>query len=776
MGADDIVKKVLSNADPSASSASTHADDMERYQAVIDLAETQKEIDDARFERQEAIIEQQYKMGQLTAAEYAERKKLNEEMQASAKYFDGVISTMTGVDSKWKESSMGRLMSAEGWKALAMSVRRTLTPMNMFGSALQQVQHATIALLWQQDEALVQFNQQTGASRVLGEEMLNLERNMWLYGVSSDDAKTAMVALNSSMKNFEDLSSTQIQDLSQTTALLEQYGIASQTTAANIGFLTNSMGVSTDQAADFSREMMVLAQDIGMPPEKMAEGFQQAQPHLARFGSKSMEVYKNVAVNAEDANMSVQQLLSITEKFDTFEGAATQVGKLNAMLGGPYLNSLQMIKATDPVERMRLLSEATKNAGMEFDSMGYYQKQALADSMGLRDVSELALVMAGGFDKAAPKVQKSQKDLAALAKQTNDFTSLKEELLQMGRAFAIDMLTPIMKGLKSVLQYFQELRKSKGFMWFMGMIKKITSNIGTVVFVLGLAMGAVALFMGAIGALGGAIGAVLAPVRGLLGLFSGDGGEGEGATGPGLCETLASCAVGVVALGIGFGAAALGASYLVDAFHNMTPGTILAISVAIGALGWALSKVFDSIDSNMGSLAAAGVTLLFLGIGAAAMMMGKGVELAASGLSSLAANVSLLATSFSQMFESISQLSAGSALNLTLTAVALGEVAAAINEVNDTARLSEVTKVIEAVNNSANANMTARLVQPTNNPSTTSISTPSAASSPGSPSTHASSNQPLTINLSMGSRQMETWTWDTVGNFLKGKTPRKKAL
>ena len=770
----DIVNKIL-NGDPDAASnsASSHADDMERYQAIIDMADTQKEIDDAKFERQKAIIEQQYKMGQLTAEEYVQRKKINEEMQQSAKHFDDVISTMTGVDSKWRDSTMGRLMSVEGWKALGMSLRRTLTPMNIFGSALSQVQLSTVALMYAQDEALVQFNKQTGASRVLGDEMLNLERNMWLYGVGTAEAREAMVSLNSSMKNFEDLSSTQIQDVSQTTALLDQYGIATQTTAHNMNFLTNAMGASTAQAADFQREMFVLAQDIGMPPEEMAKGFEQAAPHLARFGSQSTEMYKKIAVNAEAANMDVQQLLSITEKFDTFEGAATQVGKLNAMLGGPYLNSLQMVKATDPVERMRLLSEATRNAGMDFDSMGYYQRKALADSMGLKDVSELALVMAGGFDKAVPKVQKSQKELAALAKQTQDFTSLKDELLQMGRAFAIDVLTPIMKGLKTVLQYFQELRQSKGFMWFMNAIRMIGSNLGKVVVVLGIAAGAIALFMGAIGALGAAVGALMAPIRGVLGLFSGGSGEGGAPSGPGLCETLASCAVGVVALGIGFGAAALGASYLVEAFQNMTPGTILAISVAIAALGYSLSKVFESVNTNMGFLAGAGVTLMFLSIGAAAMMMGKGVEMAATGLSDLTANVSLLAVSLSQMFESISQLSATSALNLVATAAALSQVATAINEVDDTAQLSEITKVIQAVNNSANANMTSRLVPSANTLAGANASSLTTAPPTGSPSSAASTSQPLTINLNMGNRQMETWTWDTVGNFLKGKTPRK---
>jgi len=147
--------------------------------------------------------------------------------------------------------------------------------------------------------------------------------------------------------------------------------------------------------------------------------------------------------------------------------------------------------------------------------------------------------------------------------------------------------------------------------------------------------------------------------------------------------------------------------------------------------------------------------------------------MAATGLSDLTANVSLLAVSLSQMFESISQLSATSALNLVATAAALSQVATAINEVDDTAQLSEITKVIQAVNNSANANMTSRLVPSANTLAGANASSLTTAPPTGSPSSAASTSQPLTINLNMGNRQMETWTWDTVGNFLKGKTPRK---
>jgi len=83
--------------------------------------------------------------------------------------------------------------------------------------------------------------------------------------------------------------------------------------------------MSASEAAASQREMFVLAQEIGMAPTKMAEGFNSARPHMAKFGAEGTAVYKKLAVNAKHAGMEVETLLSITEKFDTFEGAAQSV-------------------------------------------------------------------------------------------------------------------------------------------------------------------------------------------------------------------------------------------------------------------------------------------------------------------------------------------------------------------------------------------------------------------------------------------------------------------
>jgi len=94
----------------------------------------------------------------------------------------------------------------------------------------------------------------------------------------------------------------------------------------------------------------------------------------------------------------MEKVLALANKFDTFEGAAEMTGKLNAALGGNFVNAMDMMMATDPAERFNMIRESLENAGLSFDEMSYYQKQFYADSLGLSDVGDLALMMSGRMD------------------------------------------------------------------------------------------------------------------------------------------------------------------------------------------------------------------------------------------------------------------------------------------------------------------------------------------------------------------------------------------
>jgi len=374
-----------------------------------------------------------------------EGAKLDAEAEISARNQRNIamrITALSGVGDSWKNTALGGFLNnpADAGAALA----DTLTVANLAGSSMMKVVQSTIALATAQDEALVRFSQNTGQAQRYGDELVQLEADMYTMGVTMEGASETMTALVENVYTLETMSKASRTELEQTTALLNKFGVSADITSENVNHLTKVMGFGATEATNFQTEMFLTAQSLGRPAKEMAQNFESSKKQMAKFGKASTGVFKKLYINAKKAGMEVEQLLNITEKFDTFDGAAESVGKLNAMLGGSFLNSMEMVTTTDPSERMKMLSDAVNQAGVSFDDMGYYQRKALTEAMGLSDVSELAQVMAGDFDNMAGGAQKSQAELLELAKQQKDFNSIKDEYTQIMRSFAASML-PVVK-------------------------------------------------------------------------------------------------------------------------------------------------------------------------------------------------------------------------------------------------------------------------------------------------------------------------------------------
>ena len=55
---------------------------------------------------------------------------------------------------------------------------------------------------------------------------------------------------------------------------------------------------------------------------------------MAKFGSDGQKTFKDLARIQKQTGFEMEKILQITNRFDTFEGAAQQAGQLNAALGG----------------------------------------------------------------------------------------------------------------------------------------------------------------------------------------------------------------------------------------------------------------------------------------------------------------------------------------------------------------------------------------------------------------------------------------------------------
>ena len=395
--------------------------------------------------------------------QYAEAAKLavqaDKERTEIADDLVGKLGKLAGIQKDYNETLMGsvdELFSAgDGFKKLQESISKTFKPLNMLANLFEHAIFKSIALTKAADEQTVAFARNGGNVDRYAGSLRRLENAHFQNGISMDEASDSMLALQSGFFNLrKESGATQFRML-ETTALLSEMGVNADTTAESMQIMTTALGVTGDEAARTQRELFRLAQSIDMPPNEMATAFKAAMPKLMAFGKQSEQVFKDLQINARAAGMEVNDVLSIVEQFDTFEGAAKSVGRLNAILGGPFLNSLEMVTTTDPSERMKMLSDAVNDAGVSFDQMDYYQRKALASAMGINEM-QLAQLMANGFDQAALGSQMSQAELTALAEETAKFQTVMDELAQTGRLLATTFM-PVVKMLKGFLDGVQKL-------------------------------------------------------------------------------------------------------------------------------------------------------------------------------------------------------------------------------------------------------------------------------------------------------------------------------
>jgi len=412
----------------------------------LDVAEKKRQVEEEALKLAEDTILAKRELTKAEAEDFLMKQRVIDSQREGAKSAEDAAKRFLGLTKDGGQMFDNWTDKAAGF---GDKMKQLLTVKNLAAAGITKVAQATVALALEQDAAAVAFNKATGQAGTYNEQIQGLERSMVNAGVTSAEASQAFQDLFITVTDFSNMSERTKADLAKTVALLNELGVSSSESAQSIQFLTKVMGKTTRQAAAQSRELFVFAQDLGVSAAGMSADFIKMQPQIAALGDTGVQAFKDLQAQAKATGIEFDSLLSITAKFDTFAGAAEQVGKLNAIMGGPFLNTLEMVATTDPAERMRKLSEGINASGLSFDQMSYYQKKAMTAAAGLNNEMELAMLMSGKLEDARGPV-KSQADLEKLANQTREFNTVMDELKQFAMSLAIGF-GPVVSVIKAMV-------------------------------------------------------------------------------------------------------------------------------------------------------------------------------------------------------------------------------------------------------------------------------------------------------------------------------------
>ena len=496
-----------------------------------------------------------------------------------------------------------------------------------------------IGLLFEMDEAESTFKRATGASAAMAREMSNLYERNRLNTVGLKESREAFTELYTGMSSFTMISAEARAEVSDMVVVLARQGVALKDASASLETFTKMMGQTAEEAARSLSEISALAVDLGVAPAQLAADFAKIGPELAKLGADGEKAFKDLARASKNTGLEMSKLLQITNKFDTFEGAATQAGQLNAALGGNFVNAMDLMTETDPVARFEMLRGSIEDAGLSFDDMSYYQRQFFANALGLSDVGDLALMLSGDMSALGDQVGMTSADYEAQAERTQQLATLTDKFKAI-IAELTPTLLPVLDKLHewtdNLLQNDDAINKLKADVeLFLKPFKTIGDILGHLIrnwpVYLGILVTYKVLMMGLTAVINAK--ALAERAAGLSTNLAQTASIRQLATMKRAVPVFLAMGAAVLMVGAGFALAAIGAGFLAQSLKGLSGGEMAVLIVILVLLGvgvYLLAKFMLAATIPTGAFATA-----MMGLGFAIMLVGIGIAIAAYGFSLL---------------------------------------------------------------------------------------------------------------------------------------------
>lgn len=418
---------------------------------------------------QEELDQRKQILKQLQQEAIVEEKKLRSARiaEASIKETGTLLGIATDFNQTWLgqlENSLDSSASISGtWTGIKKGIQETLTPSKIFESSVSKVVEATIAMAYEMDTTLASFNKATGAGGEFNKVIDDVRFGSTSAGVGLEESARATESLFLQMTSFSQLNKVVQTELVRTTAELDRMGISAEITAKNLDISQKALGMNVEQAVMVQKEIASTAIELGVAPNKLASDFQASIPKLSAYGQQSVRIFKELAAQSKATGIEIGTLLGITSQYDTFEGAANAAGKLNAMLGGNLLNSVELLTATES-ERVELLRQAVSASGKNFNELSKFEKMAIASAAGINDINEanrLFGTSAEEFDKVRRAQEAEALSTQSITKFAAQATSSKEKLTKVVEGLTGASL-PLVEKLSEMMNWFLKINDMAG--------------------------------------------------------------------------------------------------------------------------------------------------------------------------------------------------------------------------------------------------------------------------------------------------------------------------
>jgi len=353
----------------------------------------------------------------------------------------------------WKNTvkAEGRIKgTAKALMAVGGSFLDVFNPLNLITSAMKMIFTASFEYMMRSSQAMADFSKTTGDAGMMAKDLGGAMN--YAAGIDIEAVASAGGALAGAWTGMADASGSTRSSVIGMTAELERMGQSGSDTGKSLNFMTRGMGMSMPAAEDAMKGLASSAMDLGQTPGQIGANFRAMAGTLALYGGRILDKFTDIAAMAKATGLEMSDIATIGEGFDTFEGAATKVGQLNALVGGPMLDSMEMLRLQSeegPEAVTKAVIESLKAQGKSYETMGYQERKAISETLGISG-DKFAMMM--GYQdeemkKAAKKAKKEQELQKRYQKMLTATVSLAEQIkLALTAVFANPRVQKAMLG------------------------------------------------------------------------------------------------------------------------------------------------------------------------------------------------------------------------------------------------------------------------------------------------------------------------------------------
>lgn len=395
-----------------------------QLETELELRKQKKDLSKEEFKQLRREISQSKKNTATLVKEAVAREEQNEKIEETIAGLGGFIDVSKKANKSIRETISNLKNNTAAQKELGDRLTKNYSKskiaMNAFKKVMPFVNVQVAQAFNEVQSGVASFNQATGMADMFGQKIADSSKKLRHLGVTTTDIGVAMNALGQVIPLHELGDATKY---AEKFALYEKFGISAQASASAFENLTRSLGRTNEESMHSISNIGELGRQLGVGAGRLVEDFSQALPRLAIYGNDAEKIFRNVATASAKMGLGVEDILSLSEGLQTFESSAQAAGKLNAILGGGFIDNLELMEAAfeDPAKAAGMIKSAFADAGMSVESMGPAALKASATAAGFSDVNKFRKFLEGdasALESREDTQKKLQLDANNIAKKS----------------------------------------------------------------------------------------------------------------------------------------------------------------------------------------------------------------------------------------------------------------------------------------------------------------------------------------------------------------------